>query len=102
MKEKMSYEKVDSCIVEFTSIVEDINHTLEQVKQVSNTINQKSLWQGRAADFYANRLTNFVNSIESVDVELRKCISVLQKTKENYQQLDKKIMSTMDDSFYIE
>ncbi len=102
MKEKMSYEKVDSCIVELTAIVEDINSTLEQVKQVSTTINQKSLWQGKAADYYASHLNNFVKSTEGVDIELKKSISVLQKAKENYQQLDKKVMSTMDDSFYIE
>lgn len=94
---KFSYDEMNTCCQEFQKVAENIEDNFANIKGIKQKID--SYWKGEASEQYQKKLTKTITTFDKFSDELNSEYLYLQQVIEEYNKLDRKIISGLSNIF---
>ena len=89
---KISYSQVEAYCNELHNLAKKMDNILSNVKSIGQVAIKNQDWQGKAANYYSQKLNNVIQNFDEVYREIENSILYMAKCSEGYQAVDKQII----------
>ena len=93
---KFDYEQVEMKISEYRAIYNRMNEELTNLKNVLKTIQNGSIWQGEACEYFKESYNKLLSVAEDLSIAMQNVALYIQKISENYKRLEESISLEME------
>ena len=90
---KISYSQIEEYCNELHNLAKKMDDILNNVKSIRQEVINNKAWQGKAANFYFQKLNNVIQNFDEVYREIENSILYMAKCSDGYQAIDKDIMN---------